>query len=290
MRRSTRPIRKGLPLLAALLLGALSLGACRGRPVEGMGTSLGSGDTLHGRLVEGRRSQAFTFEGVESSVLDFDLQADESNQASPQVALLDPEGREVDLAPHVKTAPGAATTRVRDVILMRTGTYQVTVTPASPCEPVYYRFSHELRFPGMEDFRVTLSACDEQPIYVSAPRGGQVVVRVAPMKGSSVKPLIKAVKDPWGGRTLDPTRKPDWAPPAIVSTGMDGTIFLNFTAPIPGMYTIVAASRPGSEGPALISTTVRLPPGPPRRVAHPNRPPEDFGLPAAGSASDPAPR
>jgi len=275
----------GLPLLA-VLGAALLLGACRGRPVDSVGTSVASGDMLQGRLVEGRRAQAFTFEGVESSVLDFELKADESNQASPNVALLDPEGHEVDLAPHVKTAPGAATMQVRDVILLRTGTYQVTVTPPSPCQPVYYRFSHELRFPGMEDFRVTLRACDEQPIYVSAPRGGQVVVRVAPLKGSSVQPLIKAVKDPWGGRTLDPTRKPEWAPPAIVSTAMDGTIFLNFTAPIPGMYTVVASSRPGSEGPALISTTVRPPPGPPHRVAHPNRVPEDFGLPAAGSASD----
>lgn len=287
MRRWNWSSRRGFPLVALALLAGLALSACRGRPVEGIGTSVASGDTLHGRLVEGRRSQSFTFEGVESSVLDFDLQADESNQASPHVALLDPEGRAVDLAPHLETAAGAATMRVRGVVLLRTGTYQVTVTPDSPCQPVYYRFSHELRFPPIDDLHVTLRPCDEQPIYVSAPRGGQVVVRVAPMRGSSVQPLIKAVKDPWGGRTLDPARKPEWAPPAIVSTAVDGTIYLNFTAPIPGMYTVVASARPGSEGPAVVSTTVRHPPGPGHEVAHPNRAPEDFGLPAAGSASDP---
>ena len=274
------------PILIPLLTVSLLLVACQGRRVPAVGTDVGSGDVLHGRLVQGRKAQAFTFEGVESSLLGFTLKADEANQASPDVSLIDPEGRSIDLTAHVKSPEGAATMVVEDVILLRTGTYQVTVTPPDPCQPVYWRFGHCLTFPPMEDFHITLSACSEHPIYVSAPRGGQIVVRVRPDQGSNLVPLLKAVKDPWGGRALDPERRPAWAPEPVVSTAMDGAIFLNFVAPVPGRYTIVASARPGKEGPAIISTQVRPPPGPPREIAHPNRPPVDYGLPAAGSASD----
>lgn len=274
------------PILIALLAVSFLFVGCQGRRVPAVGTDVGSGDVLHGRLVQGRKAQAFTFEGVESSLLSFTLKADRANQASPDVSLIDPEGKSVALASHVKSPEGAATMVVDDVILLRTGTYQVTVTPPNPCEPVYWRFGHCLTYPPMEDFHITLSACNDHPIYVSAPRGGHVVVRVRPEQGSSLVPLLKAVKDPWGGRALDPERRPSWAPQPVVTTAMDGAIFLNFVAPVPGRYTIVASARPGKDGPAIISTQVRPPPGPLKDVAHPNRQAVNYGMPAAGSTSD----
>lgn len=288
MRRQSNAIPKpgAILLLTALLAASLGLVACQARRVPAVGTDVGAGDRLHGRLVQGRKSQAFTFEGVESSLLSFTLKADEANQASPDVTLLDPEGKRILLSSHVQTAKGAATMVVEDLILLRTGTYQVTVTPPNPCQPVYWRFNHCLTFPQMEDFHVTLTACGEHPIYLSAPRGGWVVVQVKPERGSALVPVFKAVKDPWGGRALDPERRPSWAPKPVVSRAVDGTLFLNFVAPIPGRYTIVASARPGKEGPAIVSTQVRPAPGPAREVAHPNRRPQDYGLPAAGSASD----
>ena len=279
-------MRRRRSILIPLLAVSLLLVACQGRRVPAVGTDVGSGDVLHGRLVQGRKAQGFTFEGVESSLLSFTLKADEANQASPNVALIDPEGKTVELASHIQSPQGAATMVVEDVILLRTGTYQVTVTPDSPCQPVYWRFGHCLTYPPMEDFHTTLTACSQHPIYVSAPRGGLVVVRVRPERGSALQPLLMAVKDPWGGRALDPERRPSWAPEPVVSTAMDGAIFLNFVAPVPGRYTILASARPGKEGPAIISTQVRPPPGPLKEIAHPNRAPVDYGMPAAGSGSD----
>ena len=278
-------MRRQLILVSLLLVSVLLVG-CQGRRVPAVGTDVASGDMLHGRLVQGRKAQAFTFEGVESSLLSFTLKADEANQASPKVALIDPEGKPVELAAHLESPEGAATLVVEDVILLRTGTYQVTVTPDSPCQPVYWRFGHCLTYPPMEDFHITLTACSKHPIYVSAPRGGHVVVRVHPERGSNLAPVLEAVQDPWGGRALDPERRPSWAPEPVVSTAMDGGIYLNFVAPVPGRYTIIASARPGKEGPAIISTQVRPPPGPLREVAHPNRVPLDYGVPAAGSGSD----
>lgn len=279
---------RGTAIFAPVLLVLLGTGACRSRPVSVQGTGIAAGDALHGRLVPGRLSQGFTLEGVEGSVLDFDLVSDEASLAAPQVALLDPEGKAVDLMPYVRTAHGAATTRVRDVVLLRTGTYQVTVTPTVPSEPVYYRFHHRLDFPPMEGVRVSLSPGDEYPVYVSAPRGGQVTVIVTPLDGSDVAALFTAVKDPWGGRALDSSRRPAGALAATVTQGHDGSVFLNFAAPIPGRYTVLASARPGKGGTALISTRVAAPPTGPRAVWHPNRPAEDFGLPAGATAADPA--
>jgi hypothetical protein len=287
-RREGRALR--CVILIAIAVVLLGSPACRSRPVADVGTDVASGDTLRGRLVQGRLSQAFTLEGVEASILDFDLVADQANQAAPEVALLDPEGTAVDLAPYTETAPGAATMRVRGVVLLRTGTYQVTVTPALASQPVYYSFRHGISFPPMEDYRVTLTPDAEQKIYVSAPRGGQIVVKVVPASGSDASPVFRAVEDPWGGRALDPSRRPDWAPAAKVSTAMDGTVFLNFTAPIPGRYTVIMSSRAGHAGPVAISASVKRGPGRLRAVAHPNRPAEEFGVPAPPDAPAPPSR
>jgi hypothetical protein len=277
-----RMLARGLGLLLAVGL----LAGCRSRQLATPGTSVGPCDTLQGRLPPGRCGQSFTFEGVESSLLDFDLRSDCGNVAAPQVQLFDPEGNEVPVAAQTMTAEGAATTRVRDVVLLRSGSYQVKVVPQT-CEEVYYTFSHRLQFPGIQDMRLNLTSCRNQPVTISAPRGGQVTVQIRPWGSGGARVQVNGVEDPWGGRALDPSRRLEGAPPPMVHHGDDGSYYLNFNAPIPGRYTILAAAKPGGDGPAVVSAVVRQPSSPARRVLHPNTAPDGYGVPAAsGSMSD----
>ncbi len=272
--------------VGVLALLATGLGGCRGRTVEVAGTDVAAGGALYGRLPAGRQQQSFTFEGVESSLLDVDLVSDEPSLAAPQICLLTPEGKTIDLRPHTRSPDGAATTQIRDVVLLRTGTYQVTVAPTIPCEAVYYRFCHKLHFPPIECMPVTLSPCEPQPVYVSAPRGGLVTVKITPKPGTGVTPLFRGVEDPWGGRALDPNKQKCVAMPATVHEDCDGSVYLNFQATIPGRYKVMAIARDAQGGPAYVTTRVREAPAAPQAVWHPNRTPQDFGMPAAGSASD----
>ncbi len=290
MRSAQRGTGTKTALGAGLLLGATLLAAgCRSRPIVASGTELGTADVLHGRLVGQHPTQAFTFEGVESSLLDFDLVSDRGDMAAPAARLYDPEGKEIDLAAATRTAQGAATVAVRDVVLLRSGTYQVQVTPTVP-GPVYYRFDYGLRFPPVRDMRVDLKANDPYPLSVAAPRGGQVTVQITPLQGSTTLVRVDGVEDPWGGRALDPTQRLPNAPPPMIHHGDDGSYYLNFNAPIPGRYTILAAARPGHDGPALVRVDVRAPRSAAREVMHPNHPPVGYGVPAStmvsGSASD----
>lgn len=289
--RSTplRPARSrppaGRALLAAAVL-ALGLGACRTRPGQSIGTSVEPGASLQGRLPPGRGEQAFTFEGVESSILDFSVQADRGNTSAPEVSLFDPEGKAVPVAVGRATARGAATTLVRGVVLTRTGTYKVRVVPAAGGEEVYYRFQHSLRFPEVTPRAIHLSAAEPVPVYVPAPRHALVVVKVTPRQGGVV-PQIEGVEDPWGGRALDPTEVPPGALPPRVSHGADGTLTLTFTTPRPGTYAILAGARaPGEEGPAFVRVEVRAPRVPTHVVRHPDAEPGAYGLP--GASSDPS--
>ena len=273
MRRATQALT--LTMLACLLV----LGACRSRTQLATGTEVTPCDTLHGRLVNGRCAQSFTFEGVESSLLSFDVVSDCSNISAPEVCLTGPDGQALPVAAQTITRGRSSKTYVRDVVLMRSGTYRVTVTPTTN-QDVYYQFTHGLKFPGVRNQPVNLTACQDHTFTLSAPRGGLVTVQIRPHREHCTRFQVNAVQDPWGGRALDPANRPPNAPPPEVRHQNDGSYFLHFVAPISGRYTVFASAKPGYEGPAFIDTCVK----PPRRMArcvmHPNAQPSGFGVPA----------
>lgn len=268
-------LRVGVVLTVFLMIAG---GGCKSAPVETTGTAIQPGDTLYGRLPASRELQAFSFEGVEGSMLDFDLLADGGNISAPSVELLDPQGRAVDIASATNSPDGAASMEVRGVVLLRNGIYKLNVRPAVPDHNTWYRFHHELRFPAIESSRVRLTADQPHPIYVSAPRRGLVAFRMKPEARSGVVPEIRGVTDPWGGRALDKKQVPTGATPPRLSRTFDGQQVLTFTAPRPGRYTILAAAKPGTEGVVSVSAEVRPPAAPDRLIYHPNTPPH-FGVP-----------
>lgn len=267
------------------VLVLVAVGGCRSAPVETTGTAVVAGDTLYGRLPANREMQAFSFEGVEGSMLDFEVLADGGNIAAPEVELVGPEGRPVDISSATESADGAASMRVRGVVLLRNGIHKLNVRPAVRGHHTWYRFHHTLRFPPIEENRVRLTAGQTHPIYVSAPRRGLVAFRIKADARSNVVPEIRGVKDPWGGRALDRTQVPAGASPPRVSRTFDGQQVLTFTAPRPGRYTILAAARTGTEGVASFSAEVRPAPGSDRVVYHPNTPPH-FGVPGNRHGAD----
>ncbi len=274
-------VRVHVSQVAVLFLIVAAVGGCRSNPAAANRTEVAVGETLHGRLPEGRAEQAFTFEGVESSGLDFTIQSDRGNWAAPNVALFDPEGNEVDLSAHVASDAGAATMNVRGVVLRKNGTYKVVATPTGKSS-TYYKFSHNLIFPPLST-KAALKSNDTYPIYITAPRRGLIAVKIEPASRSDLQPEIRGVKDPWGGRALDKTQVPRGAnPPRVSRNGR--TMFLTFTAPRPGRYTILAAAKPGAEGVGNINVTVRTPEYPHRIVRHTNRP-AAYGVPGTGTPS-----
>ena len=284
-------IPAGLALALLTLGGALVLGGCRtslrgATPAAAPGTTVANGGTIHGRMVAGRREQAFTFEGVESSLVDFVVQADTGNQPAPTVEVLDPEGRVLDVAGATRSSAGSATVRVQSLVLPKTGTYKVIARPSSQCETVFYRFSHCLRFAPICDRRAHLSADNPRPVYVSAPRGGLVVISIDPL-GGPLQPDIMGVKDPWGGPALDRSLVPAGALPPRVSHMQNRTMILTFTAPRPGMYTILAGSKPCKAGVGKIHVEVRQPKCCAPSVYHNNAEPGGYGVPGALPASRP---
>ncbi|MHC5010532.1 MAG: hypothetical protein ACYTG6_06200 [Planctomycetota bacterium] len=279
-------VRRTVPL--ALLATAVLLGGCRSGRFETVGTGVTPCDTLYGRLPEDRQAQSFTFEGVEGSILDFLIVSDDASLAAPGVRLTDPSGEPIDISQARRSPEGAATVRMGGIVLLETGTYRVTATPTIPNVPVYYRFTYDLEFPSVAGFEATLSSEQPQPIYVAAPRGGQVMVRIAPLPGSALVPEIQGVQDPWGGLALDPSRRLQGAPPAQIAHGDDGSLYLNFNAPIPGRYTVLAAARPGRSGPGVIDTKVTPARSAARSVLHPNQRPASFGVPAPVTTRTPA--
>lgn len=88
---------------------------------------------------------------------------------------------------------------------------------------------------------------------------------------------------------MDPSRRPAGCPPAQVARGDDGSVVLNFPAPISGRYVILAAAEPGREGAGVIDTRVQPKPVAAKVIRHPNTPPIDYGVPVSGSASDDLP-
>jgi hypothetical protein len=274
---------------AAVFLGllvVLGLSGCRSRCLCATDTSITPCDTLHGRLDACQaQGQAFTFEGVEYSILHLKVSSDVKCREAPDLCLQSPSGQIVPLGSHVVRC-GKSNVAIRDLVLRETGTYIATVLPTHDCGPNYYRANYTLRFPSVENYRVTLTPCGTQPIYVMAPRGGQVTVAVAPVCGD-VRPEIRSVLDPWGGRALDPCRLLPNAPPAQIDHGDDGTVWLNFNAPVPGRYTIETAAKGPCSGVVQVTAKVAPTGGCPRAVLHPDRCPTDYGM--AGGAVAPAP-
>lgn len=270
-------------LVALAVVSLVTLGACRGSRIETNGTSVAAGDTINGRLPSDRTAQSFSFEGVEGAVLDFTLRADRGNQAAPEVRLVDPDGKPVDLWAATTSARGAATMQARDVVLLRNGLYRLTVAPPMQCQETFYNFSHCLRFPTPDPRKVRLDSCSEQTTYVSAPRGGLIAFEIRPLS-DGLDPVIVGVDDPWGGRALDKTQVPQGALPPRVSRGHLGEMVLTFTAPRPGKYAIRTASKPGTAGVAQLSVQVRNTPRSGRIVNHPNTLPH-FGVPGGQSAA-----
>jgi hypothetical protein len=281
MARVASSSRRPLLLALAGTLAAAGLAAgCRtaALPRAAAGTSVQLGESLHGRVHEQNgEAQCFTFEGVESSLLSFALVSDDGSVAAPVPSVTDPEGRPVDVSPYVASPHGAATMQARGIPLRRTGIYRVAVANQVPGHPVFYRFRHDLAFPPIEDLRARLQPEEPTPVYVAAPRGGQVIVRVRPLQQGLV-PELHAVQDPWGGRALDPSLAPRGFLPQATRL-QDGTLILTFVAPRPGVYTVLAAAKPGLAGDASVSSQVTSPGASGAKVWHTNAPCTGFGLP-----------
>ena len=245
--------------LGAALVGLL--GGCRTNVPTTNSTHVADGQTMVGRMTPQREAQTFTFEGVESSLLDFTVQAGDASEAAPTIAVMDPDGQRLPVQPAVGMDKGSATVSVRGLVLSKTGNYQVVATPTYECREVLYSFKHRLRYPTPAARVAHLSSCKGAPLYVSAPRGGFIAVTVKRNRGEEFIPDILAVKDPWGGPALDKSQVPCGANPPRVSRVCDHTMILTFTAPKPGMYTVMAGAKPGAEGAGTISVQVRKPRG-----------------------------
>jgi hypothetical protein len=267
--------------LSLLVLGALVAGGCRTTRLEAISTTVLPGDALHGRVTPERPVQCFTIEGVESSILDCRLVSDDGSNAAPLPTMTDPEGKPVDLTPFVRSPEGAATMKIEGVILRRSGTYRVTLANLLPEHQVFYRFSHRLRFPPIEDFRTRLDSEEPTPIYMSAPAGGLISAKISPLPGSSLAPTVHGAVDPWGGRALDAAQLPTGARPAQAGYLQDGSFVLQFIAPRSGVYTILAAAQAGRPGDASISVEVRTADGGRYDVWHTDAPCTDYGFPGS---------
>ncbi|MFM8387041.1 MAG: hypothetical protein ACKOCB_09540 [Planctomycetia bacterium] len=244
----------------ASLLGLCALlAACspmRNRGPEAQGTHIATGDTMTGRLATDAPAQRFSFEGVESSLLDFTLQSDELNRPAPVATLTDPTGKPVDLAPFRTSVAGAATASFTGVVLMHTGAYSLDVSSADLRRDSWYIFKHQLRFPSMAGEQVVLDATNPTPITFTAPYGGTVSVRVRPGARSSVRPDIRGVVDPTGGRALDASQAPSGAVRPQMASIAGGGLQVVFVAPRAGRYTVLAAAQPGTGGEALVDVDV----------------------------------
>ncbi len=263
--------------LALGLVLAVAAG-CSG-PRQGTATSLWPGDTLHGRVAPDSQQQSFAFEGVESSMLDFHLTGNACNEGAPGVRLIDPDGEAVDLSASTCSEPGDASVKVKGQVLVKTGTYKVTVLRQPDASGGMYTFRHRIRYVPPVDQTKLLSASEPHPLYVAAPRGGLIAVSITPCKGSDLVPDIQAVKDPWGGPALDRSQVPCGCNPPRVSHGCDRGMTLTFVAPRPGMYTILAAAKPGGDGVGTMHVEVRRPNWAPRELYHNDAPAGAYGFP-----------
>ena len=274
-----------IPFVLVLVCG---LAACSSDPVPvAQDSNVLLGDTLHGRMVPGRSHQTFTFEGVESTLLDAYIRADEDGEPAPVVAIHDPSGQPLDVAAASTTKADDHEFVVRRLVLPKTGMYKVIARPRDASKQVFYTFKHNIRWAPMPDRKAHLSASEPAPVYVAVPRRGLVVFSIKPDRNSGLEPQIQAVKDPWGGPALDKSQVPPGAAAPRVHHTRDGKMILTFTAPRPGMYTILAGAKPGKEGVATLRVGVKPPANPGRQVFHNDGGGRKFGLPGQPGASAP---
>jgi hypothetical protein len=262
MRGTTASIGFGRGLALGALLLAVTLGGCRGRGIrnnEAAGTNIGTGDMMSGRLAVQAPAQTFTFEGVESSLLDFQLVSDELNRSAPKPTLTDPAGKAVDVLSNRVSPLGAATSRYEGVILLETGTYTLTVASTDRSSDSWYIFRHRVRFPSIVGETARLDPTVTHPVSFTAPYGGTVSVRVRPSPRSTLKPDIRGVQDPSGGLALDASQTPGGVLPPQMAPTIDGGLTLVFTAPRAGRYTVLTSAKPGTAGEALIDVDVSTP-------------------------------
>jgi hypothetical protein len=238
------------------------LAACqpmRNRSPEAEGTHIATGDMITGRLATEAPTQRFSFEGVESSLLDFTLQSDELNRQAPTVALSDPAGQPVDLERYRTSPAGAATATYQGLVLARTGTYTLDVASADQRTDSWYIFKHQLRFPSVVGDQVALDPTTPTPITFTAPYGATVSVRVRPSPRSTALPDIRGVVDPSGGRALDGAQVPAGAVQPQMAVTAGGGVQVMFVAPRAGRYTVLAAAQAGTAGEALVDIDVTPP-------------------------------
>ncbi len=274
----------------ALALAALGfIGACRSAPPSAMSTHVGDEATLVGRMTPTRKAQTFTLQGVESTMLEFVVQAGDGAEAAPTVEILDPEGQRLPIAAAEGMEKGSATVRVTGLVLPKTGIYQVIATPTYGNREVLYSFRHKLTYLPPAPRMAHLSAEKPAPLYFSAPRGGFVAVTVTRARGETFTPDILAVKDPWGGPALDRSQVPAGANPPRVSRGGPNTMVLTFTAPKPGLYTVMAGAKPGASGSGTIAVQVRKPRGSRGFIYHGGAGSNAYGTPGGANAGAVAP-
>ena len=280
-------VPRALNPLVLVLACAIAASACRSTPPVARDSSVGLGETLHGRMVPGRVQQTFTFEGVESTLLDAYVRADEDGEPAPIVSIHDPSGQPLDVAAASTTESREHEFVVRSLVLPKTGVYKVIARPRDAERQVYYTFRHNIRWAPMPDRKAHLSAETPSPVYVAAPRRGLVVFSVKPDRDSGLVPQIQAVKDPWGGPALDKSQIPPGAPAPRVHHTDDGKMILTFVAPRPGMYTILVGAKPGSEGVGTLRVGVKPPENSGRQVFHDDGAGRGFGIPGQPGAAAP---
>ncbi|MDA1194964.1 MAG: hypothetical protein O2894_07235, partial [Planctomycetota bacterium] len=278
----------GLAVLALACAGLTT--GCRSSVPTSMNTHVGEADTMVGRVIEDRPTQTFTFEGVESSVLDFTVRSGDAAEAAPTIEILDPDGERLPVPVAVGFDKGSATVKVVALVLPKTGIYQVIATPTYTGREIVYSFEHSLGFPAPAPRRTHLSAEAPQPLYFSAPRGGFVAIRVTRDRGEDFVPDILAVQDPWGGPALDSSQVPCDCLPPRVSRVCNDVMILTFTAPKPGIYTVMAGAKPGQAGSGTIAVEVRKPRGSTRHVYHGGDGSAAFGTPGRPTATLPSAR
>ena len=223
------------------------------------------GDVLHGRLTCTDGCQCFYFEGVEYSILDFAVRADQKGSTAPQIAIEDPDGRPLALSDEV--CGKGSRSSARGLILRRSGTYKATVCKQPGQPEVYYAFTHDLRLANPDDKAMWLEAGKTQTISFVAPKGARCMVEVTPDHACNVTPKFLAVKDPTGGRALSPEAKLDGAPDAWIVGARGGTKRVDFNAPRSGRYTVVVTAEDCTSGKALAHVSVH-PPGDNRCLYH----------------------
>jgi hypothetical protein len=201
---------------------------------------------LHGHLYPDQGCECLSFDGVESTLLDFKLQSDEGCLAAPRIEITGPDGKALALP--VMQGEGSAVRSAQGIVLPRTGKYGVTICKAT-CDPeTYYTFSYDLRAVPPDVTTMHLKPCSKERVTFTVPRGSRCMVTVRPKSRCGAEPKFLSVVDPYGGRALNPAAVIEGAPLPVVKRDAGGATILDFNAPHPGRYTVTISAADGTEG------------------------------------------